>query len=126
MLEIATFAKKLKLDTINLSLLRTEKYSPLNDLIDNSRNYYVNEDNIVCSKEYTLENLKDIRRRIRRNYYNFSTMLRIVKKIYGVYSIDYGYLAKFTFIFLFNRYARKCKQAMFKLFYRFRVQKNPT
>ncbi len=125
MLEIAPFARKLKLDTINLSLLRTEKYSPLNDLIANSNGYYVDKDNIVCSKEYPLKKLRDIRRRIRKDYYNFSTMLRIIKKIYIAYSIDFGYLAKFTFIFLFKRYTSKCKQALFKLLYRFRIQKNP-
>jgi hypothetical protein len=125
MLEIAPFARKLKLDTINLSLLRTEKYSPLNDLITNSSGYYVDKDNIVCSKEYPSEKLRDIRRRIRRDYYNFSTMLRMIKKIYIVYSIDFGYLAKFTFIFLLKRYTSKCKQAFVKLLYRFRIQKNP-
>jgi anaerobic magnesium-protoporphyrin IX monomethyl ester cyclase len=54
MLEIAPFAKRLKLDTINLSLLRTEKYSPLNELIANSRGYYIGDKNIVCSEEYPL------------------------------------------------------------------------
>jgi anaerobic magnesium-protoporphyrin IX monomethyl ester cyclase len=69
MLQVAPFAKRLKLDTIDLSLLRTEKYSPLNELIANSRGYYVGEENMVCSEKYPLEALRNIRHRISRSYY---------------------------------------------------------
>ena len=94
MLEIASFAKRLKLDTLNLSLLRTEKYSPLNVLIAKRRGYYAGKDNIVCSEEYPLERLKDIRRRIRRNYYTLPTNWRIAKKIFTACLIDFHILAK--------------------------------
>ncbi|MBT9146591.1 radical SAM protein [candidate division NPL-UPA2 bacterium Unc8] len=98
MLEIAYFARELKLDTISLSLLRTEKYSPLNDLISSSTGYYVGENNIVCSMEYPLEKLGDIRRRIGRSYYNFPTVLRITKKIFTARLITFPHLAKLIFI----------------------------
>jgi len=99
MLEIAPFAKRLKLDTINLSLLRTEKYSPLNELIAKSRGYYVGEDNIICSEEYPLERLRSIRHRISRSYYNFPVMLRITKKIFTAHIIRFRYLVKLIVIF---------------------------
>ncbi|MDO8489390.1 MAG: radical SAM protein, partial [Candidatus Omnitrophota bacterium] len=49
MLAIATFAKRLKLDSISLSLLRTEKYSPLNEVIAKSKGYHVGDNDIVYS-----------------------------------------------------------------------------
>jgi anaerobic magnesium-protoporphyrin IX monomethyl ester cyclase len=110
MLEIATFAKRLKLDTVNLSLLRTEKYSPLNELIAESRGYYVSEDNIVFSEEYPSERVRDIRHRIRRSYYNFPTLLRITKKIFAARLISFCYLVKLIFILFFRGILSKGKK----------------
>ncbi|MFH1335446.1 MAG: radical SAM protein [Candidatus Zixiibacteriota bacterium] len=109
MLEIAAFAKRLKLDTINLSLLRTEKYSPLNELIANSRGYYVSENNIVCSEEYPLEVLRKIRHRIGRSYYTLPTILRITKKIINARLISFRYMVKSLFIFSFRLIVSKGK-----------------
>ena len=103
MLEIASFAKRLKLDTIDLSLLRTEKYSPLNEVISNSRGYHVGEDNLVFSEKYPLKRLKEIRRQINRNYYDLSTVLRIMKKVITVRIISFRYFLKLILIFTFVR-----------------------
>lgn len=109
MLEIAPFAKRLKLDTFNLSLLRTEKYSPLNELIANSGGYYVGEKNIVCSEEYPLKALRNIRHRIGRSYYNLPTILRIAKKIIDARLISFRYVVKSIFIFSFRLIVSKGK-----------------
>jgi radical SAM superfamily enzyme YgiQ (UPF0313 family) len=109
MLEIAPFAKRLKLDTINLSLLRTEKYSPLNEVIANSRGYYVGEKNIVCSEEYPLKALRNIRHRIGRSYYTLPTILRIAKKIINARIISFRYVVKSLFIFSFRLIVSKGK-----------------
>ncbi|MBN1871594.1 MAG: radical SAM protein [Candidatus Omnitrophica bacterium] len=113
MLEIASFAKRLKLDTLNLSLLRTEKYSPLNDLISKSGDYYIGENNIVLSKEIPLEKLKDIRRRITRDYYDFPTILRIIKKIFTARILNFHILAKLIYL-LFLKDISRAKKRNFK------------
>ncbi len=110
MLEMAPFAKSLKLDTINLSLLRTEKYSPLNELIANSSGYYVGEKNIVCSEEYPLKVLRNIRHRIGRSYYTLPTILRIAKKIINARLISFRYVVKSIFIFSFRLIVSKGKK----------------
>jgi hypothetical protein len=110
MLEMAPFAKSLKLDTINLSLLRTEKYSPLNELIANSSGYYVGENNIVCSEEYPLKVLRNIRHRIGRSYYTLPTILRIAKKIINARLISFRYVVKSIFIFSFRLIVSKGKK----------------
>ena len=102
MLEIAPFAKRLKLDTIDLSLLRTEKYSPLNEIIAKSPGYYVNEDDYVLSEDYPEKKLRNIRHRIARSYYNLPTIVRIAKKMITARVISFPYLAKTFFILLFK------------------------
>lgn len=109
MLQVAPFAKRLKLDTIDLSLLRTEKYSPLNELIANSRGYYVGEENMVCSEKYPLEALRNIRHRISRSYYTLPTILRIAKKIINARIISFPYVVKSIFIFSFRLIVSKGK-----------------
>jgi radical SAM superfamily enzyme len=114
MLEIAPFAKRLKLDTINLSLLRTEKYSPLNKVIATSPGYYVNKGNIVCSEEYPEERLRDIRHRIGRSYYSPATIIRIAKKILTARLINFRYLVKSMFILFFKIILMKKTSSMSK------------
>jgi anaerobic magnesium-protoporphyrin IX monomethyl ester cyclase len=110
MLEIASFAKRLKLDTIDLSLLRTEKYSPLNEIIAKSRGYHVGEENLVFSEEYSLKKLRKIRHQISRSYYDFSTVMRIAKKVITTRFISFRYFLKLIFIFLFRTISSKGKK----------------
>jgi anaerobic magnesium-protoporphyrin IX monomethyl ester cyclase len=102
MLEIASFAKRLKLDTIDLSLLRTEKYSPLNDIIAQSEGYHVGEDNLVYSDKYPSQKLREIRHQISRSYYSISTILRIIKKVVNIRLISFRYFLKLLFILTFR------------------------
>lgn len=112
MLAITPFAKRLKLDSISLSLLRTEKYSPLNEIIAKSKGYRVSDNDIVYSEDYSLEKLKNIRHRISKSYYDLSTMLRIAKKIFVAHLISLPHLARLIFILLFrgviSRYRSSC------------------
>lgn len=103
MLAIATFAKKLKLDTVSLSMLRTEKYSPLNEIIAKSSGYHVSSNDMVYSDDYSLAKLKSIRHRISKSYYDFSTMLRITKKIFTAHLISIPHLVKLIFIIFFRK-----------------------
>jgi anaerobic magnesium-protoporphyrin IX monomethyl ester cyclase len=110
MLEIASFAKRLKLATIDLSLLRTEKYSPLNEVIAKSKGYHVGEDNLVFSEKYSLKILGEIRHQIYRSYYDFSTVLRITKKVITTRLISFRYFLKLIFIFIFRTIFSKRKK----------------
>ena len=108
MLEIASFAKRLKLDTIDLSLLRTEKYSPLNEVIARSEGYYVGEESIVLSEEFNLKKLK----RIYESYYDFSTVLRIIKNIITARLISFRYFYKLKFICIFRSILSESKKSV--------------
>lgn len=106
MLAIAPFAKRLRLDSISLSLLRTEKYSPLNEVIAKSKGYHVSGNDMVYSDDCSLEKLKSIRHRISKSYYDFSTMLRITKKIFTAHLINVPHLMRLISILFFRRVIR--------------------
>ena len=96
MMDIVPFAKELGLDTINLSLLRTERYSPLNDLVAEAKEYHVDENQLIYSDELSVEDLRRIRHTIRKQYYSFGTVARIAWKIISARILRVGYLAKLT------------------------------
>jgi radical SAM superfamily enzyme YgiQ (UPF0313 family) len=102
MLAIAPFAKNLKLDSISLSLLRTEKYSPLNEIIAHSKGYHISDSDMVYSEAYSSKRLKGIRHAISKSYYNFFTMLRISKKIFIARLISLPRLVKLISILFFR------------------------
>lgn len=103
MLAIAPFAKRLRLDSISLSMLRTEKFSPLNEVVANSGGYHVSGNDMIYSEDCSLEKLKGIRHTISKSYYNFSTMLRIAKKIFTARLISIPHLVRLITILFFRQ-----------------------
>ncbi|MBN1851205.1 MAG: B12-binding domain-containing radical SAM protein [Pirellulales bacterium] len=100
MIEIASFANRLKLDTIDLCLLRTEKFSPLNAIVAENNGYRILEDGHVVSDAYDLEKLKAIRRHIRKDYYTIKCLLRIGTKIFHIRPISIRALLRLSFVFM--------------------------
>jgi anaerobic magnesium-protoporphyrin IX monomethyl ester cyclase len=107
MLAIAAFAKKLKLHTIDLSLLRTEKFSPLNAIIAESKQYRICEDGHVVSDAYDLDGLKTIRRRIRKEYYSLPTLARIGRGIFSARLISFRALVRLAVLFISKGFASR-------------------
>jgi magnesium-protoporphyrin IX monomethyl ester (oxidative) cyclase len=85
MLYISEFAKEIKLDSISFHKLRIEKYSPLKELIDKTPGYYYDEDGgPVYSDQFSLEDLKKIRDKIKFSFYNFNQFKNLIKKVYKI------------------------------------------
>jgi anaerobic magnesium-protoporphyrin IX monomethyl ester cyclase len=81
MLYIPKFAKELKLDSISFQKLRIEKYSPLKEVVENTPGYhYTRIGGPVYSDRYGLEELKRIRNRIRKEFYDLPQIIHIAKK----------------------------------------------
>lgn len=98
MVYIARFAKELKLDSISFQKLRVEKFSPLKEVVENTPGYYCDSvGGPVYSDVYNLKELRRIRNRIRGEFYDFSQICQILKKVYtaGVFS-GYDLLYAFT------------------------------
>jgi magnesium-protoporphyrin IX monomethyl ester (oxidative) cyclase len=81
MLYIPKFAKELKVDSISFQKLRIEKFSPLKEVIEKTPGYhYEHIGGPVYSDRYGLNELKQIRNRIRSKFYDLSQIIHIVRK----------------------------------------------
>lgn len=80
MLQIAPFARELGLDTIALSSLRFSPYSGLDELVANSPGYYIAPSGKVYSDHCCRDELRQLRRRIHRQFYTPAQIARIVGK----------------------------------------------
>jgi magnesium-protoporphyrin IX monomethyl ester (oxidative) cyclase len=81
MVYIAKFAKEIGVDTISFQKLRIEKYSPLKEVVETTPGYYYERiGGPVYSDKFGPKELKQIRNRIRSEFYDVPQLLRIAKK----------------------------------------------
>jgi len=81
MLYIPKFAKEIKVDSISFQKLRVEKFSPLKEIVENTPGYYyVHIGGPVYSDRYGRKELKQIRNRIRSEFYDWHQIIHIIKK----------------------------------------------
>ena len=72
MLKIIDYAGKLDLDTLDAIILRTDKYSPINDIILNYPDYHIvasGSEMQIYSDNYSIQDLVGIRNEITRRYF---------------------------------------------------------
>jgi magnesium-protoporphyrin IX monomethyl ester (oxidative) cyclase len=81
MLYIPKFAKEIQLDSISFQKLRVEKFSPLKEVVEETPGYHYNRiGGSVYSDQYGRKELKQIRNRIRSEFYDFPQGIRIIRK----------------------------------------------
>jgi anaerobic magnesium-protoporphyrin IX monomethyl ester cyclase len=81
MVYIARFAKEIGLDSISFQKLRVEKFSPLKEVVEQTPGYHYDRiGGAVYSDRYSLKDLKQIRNRIRSEFYDLPQILRIIRK----------------------------------------------
>ena len=81
MLYIPKFAKEIKLDSINFQKLRVEKFSPLKEVVEETPGYYYSRiGGSVYSDRYGRKELKQIRNRIRSEFYDLPRVIHIIRK----------------------------------------------
>jgi anaerobic magnesium-protoporphyrin IX monomethyl ester cyclase len=81
MLYIPKFAKEIKVDSITFQKLRIEKFSPLQEIVDSTPGYYYNRiGGHVYSERYGRKELKQIRNRIRSQFYDPPQLIHIARK----------------------------------------------
>jgi magnesium-protoporphyrin IX monomethyl ester (oxidative) cyclase len=81
MLYIPKFAKEIKVDSISFQKLRVEKYSPLKEIVEDTPGYHFDHiGGSVYSDRFGRKELKQIRNRIRSEFYDLSQIGHIVKK----------------------------------------------
>jgi magnesium-protoporphyrin IX monomethyl ester (oxidative) cyclase len=81
MLYIPKFAKEIKLDSISFQKLRVEKFSPLKEVVEETPGYYYNRiGGSVYSDLYGRKELKQIKNRIRSEFYDLPQVIHIIRK----------------------------------------------
>jgi radical SAM superfamily enzyme YgiQ (UPF0313 family) len=81
MLYIPKFAKEIKADSISFQKLRLEKFSALKEVVEQTPGYYYEHiGGPVYSDRYGRRELKQIRNRIRSEFYDLPQLIHIVKK----------------------------------------------
>jgi hypothetical protein len=85
MLYIPKFAKEIKLDSISFQKLRVEKFSPLKEVVEETPGYYYNRvGGSVYSDRYGRKELKQIRNRIRSEFYDLPQVFHIIRKAWRI------------------------------------------
>ncbi len=80
MLQIAPFARELGLDIIQLTTLRNEPHSGIEELVASNPGYHIADTGLVYSDGYSSDQLRRIRARIHRKFYGPGQILRIARK----------------------------------------------
>jgi transposase len=85
MLYIPKFAKEIKLDSITFQKLRIERFSPLKGVVEETPGYYYNRiGGSVYSDRYGRKELKQIRNRIRSEFYDIPQVIHIIRKAWRI------------------------------------------
>ncbi|UCF43129.1 MAG: B12-binding domain-containing radical SAM protein [Planctomycetota bacterium] len=80
MRQIAGFARGLGIDILIPSKLRAMRYSPLRKTVENTPDYHIDEKGKVFSDEYSIKQLRQIFKKVRRDFYQPGQLLKIGKK----------------------------------------------
>ena len=80
MLEITPFAHELGLDTIALSTLRAQAYSGMDELVAANPGYHIAANGKVYSDDCSVEDLRQLRRRINREFFDARQIYRLARK----------------------------------------------
>jgi radical SAM superfamily enzyme YgiQ (UPF0313 family) len=78
--QILPFARDLGLDTIALSTLRASPHSGLDELVAANPGYHMAPGGKVYSDECSVADLRDLRRRMYREFFNGPQMLKVLRK----------------------------------------------
>ena len=80
MLQISTFAHELGLDTIAISTLRVSPHSGLEELVASNPDYHVAHNGKVFSDQCSCKELRQLRRRIYKEFYSARQLLKLLRK----------------------------------------------
>jgi radical SAM superfamily enzyme YgiQ (UPF0313 family) len=79
--QIVPFARELELDTINLTLLRNSPYSGLDKMVAQNPDYHITPTGKIYSKHCSIEEIKQLRRKLSKEFYTKRQHFRILNKM---------------------------------------------
>lgn len=82
MLSIAPFARSMGVDLIHVSRLRSERYSSLKELVENTPGYHIDPKGFVYSDTLSAERIADLRKQIDRRFHTPLHVAGVVIKLW--------------------------------------------
>jgi radical SAM superfamily enzyme YgiQ (UPF0313 family) len=107
MLAIAPFARRVGVDTLGLSALRTVPFDGLRQLVAESPGYHVSSDGQVYSDGISRDKLREIRRAIWRRFYTPGHLLRLAWKVLRGRLVTPGLLVRLAIAGVKGGWARR-------------------
>ncbi|NOR22092.1 MAG: hypothetical protein GQ476_05345, partial [Candidatus Aminicenantes bacterium] len=114
MLEIPRFADELGLDSISYMKLRALRFTAIKDMVEATPGYYTTSRGFVCSDRYSMDDLKRIGKKIRREFYTSMRLIRALRKFVRIKFATRRDLAALIYrvpLAHYNRRSQKKKQA---------------
>jgi anaerobic magnesium-protoporphyrin IX monomethyl ester cyclase len=81
MLSTASFARSIGVDLIHVSRLRSDPYSGLSKLVEQTPGYHVDAEGFVYSDAYSAQHIANLRKRIDREFYSPMHVAGVVLKL---------------------------------------------
>ena len=110
MREIAPFARRVGLDTLGLSPLRSVPHDGLRKLVAESTSYHVSPEGFVYSDQISRERLREIRRLIWRRFYTPAHILGLAWKILSGGLVTPGLIARLLLAGIRGDRARRARK----------------
>jgi radical SAM superfamily enzyme YgiQ (UPF0313 family) len=82
--EIVPFARELGVDTIAISTLRNSPFSGLDYLVESTPGFQIAPNGKIYSDEYSVQDLRLLRRKLYRRFYSSGQMLNLTRKVIGL------------------------------------------
>jgi anaerobic magnesium-protoporphyrin IX monomethyl ester cyclase len=115
MLSIAPFARRLGLDTVGLSALRTVPFDGLRQLVADTPGYRISSEGFVYSDLISREKRRDIQRAIWRRFYSPGHVLRLAWKLLRGRMVTPALLARLLVAGVKGRLARRRRKRQSRL-----------
>jgi hypothetical protein len=81
MLSTASFARSLGVDMIHVSRLRSEPYSGLKELVEQTPGYHIDAEGFVYSDDYSAQHIAELRKRIDRQFHSPLHVAHVILKL---------------------------------------------
>jgi radical SAM superfamily enzyme YgiQ (UPF0313 family) len=84
MLSTADFARSLGVDLIHVSRLRSDPYSGVSELVQQTPGYHIDGNGFVYSDDYSAQHIANLRKQIDRRFHGPLHVTRVVLKLLGI------------------------------------------
>jgi magnesium-protoporphyrin IX monomethyl ester (oxidative) cyclase len=84
MLYIPSFAQEIGADSISFQKLQARKFSPVKEIVEKTPGYHLNHNGFVYSDKYSMRDLRQIQKIIKKSFYTPKQIRRMTKKLYAI------------------------------------------